>query len=120
MNKKKYSEKIMCPTLKDFADSYPQYAPFAKNEGKNLFELLVSPKVIIKAKMASEFEFPAVFGVANICCKHLKAEILDSFTKQFIGAVVCCTMEANGYEKTGQKRSVKHPSFSKGEFYKFA
>ena len=49
MNRKKYSEEIMCPTLNDFANSYPQYAPFAKKEGESLFDLLVSPKVIIKA-----------------------------------------------------------------------
>ena len=47
--------------------------------------------------------------------ENLKA---DSFTKQFIGSVICALMEANGYKKTGTKKSVPHELFSTGEFYK--
>lgn len=42
---------------------------------------------------------------------------LTTYTKQFIGAVVCCLMENNGYRKTGRKKSINHPDFIKGEIY---
>jgi len=49
--------------------------------------------------------------------KKIKNSIVqaDSPEGQMAGEGI---MEANGYQKTGTKKSVPHPSFSIGEFYK--
>ena len=114
------SVSVVVPTPVDLAKSYPQYGPFANGDGRFLFDLITSPAAHMKAQIATlDFELPAVAGVAKdvaTACAE-KGRPLDPFTKQFVGAVVCVSMEHNGYEKTGQKRAIPHPGFSKGEFY---
>jgi hypothetical protein len=44
----------------------------------------------------------------------------DGFLKQFIGALVCSLMEANGFMKSNKKKSIPHHAYTKGEFYQQA
>ncbi len=114
-----YSLSVQCPTVEKFAKRYPQYGPFAKGKGRVLFELIISPESFISSKVATDLGFSAVLGVAEACSKSVKksGNNIDNFTKQFIGAVVCLIMENNGYQKTGKKKSIPHPDFSRGEVY---
>jgi|GEM_PF-187596 len=120
MKSSTYTEKINTPSVDDFAGRYPQYAPFAAAEGQKLFEKLVSPQSLIMAKAASAMNLPAVQGIADLCCDEFSTVIKikpKKFISQFVGAVVCTLMEANGYIRSGKKKSVNHSNFSKSEFY---
>lgn len=113
---------VHLPSVDDFAERFPQYGNFARDEGMFLYEEIVTPEGYNNASVATlVFEFPAVAGVANLCYEAVLEENTiewRGFVKQFIGAVVCSLMEANGFEKTGIKKSVRHPQFTKGEFYR--
>jgi hypothetical protein len=108
-------------SVDEFAARFPQYGQFARTDGQFLFELLMSPASYDQARVAtSHLDLPAVAGVAKICYQAVQAQTVvewRGFLKQFIGAVVCALMEANGFEKTGTKKAVPHPAFTKGEFY---
>lgn len=119
METKIFRCEVISPTADDFAKQYPQYAPFAVGEGRELFNLIVRPENFIRMATASELGFAALFGVAEPCSKLAQAKNspLTTYTKQFIGAVVCCLMENNGYRKTGRRKSINHPDFIKGEIY---
>ena len=119
METKVFKCEVISPTVDDFAKQYPQYAPFATGEGKELFALIIKPENFVRMATASELDFAALFGVAEPCSKLAQAQNnpLTNYTKQFIGAVVCCLMENNGYKKTGRKKSINHPDFTKGEIY---
>jgi hypothetical protein len=75
-----------------------------------------------RARVATtDLDLPAVAGVAKLCYRTvIEQNSLEwnGFLKQFIGAVVCTLMEANGFEKTGTKRAIPHREFTKGEFYR--
>jgi hypothetical protein len=105
----------------EFSKEYPQYGPFAKGDGNFLFQSIMTPESFIKAKAITDLGYPAVAGVAELCCMAVKEQSViqwTPFVKQFIGAVVCSLMEANNYLKTGKKKSIPHPAFTKGEVYK--
>lgn len=112
--------EAMVPEVDDFIERYPQYRNVVENNGRQLFYLVMSPHSFYRAKWATEQGLPAVLGVAQICFDALalsKGEgCIDNLTKQFIGAMVCCLMEANGYQKDGRK-SVPHHAFVKGTVY---
>lgn len=117
-----YTEKINIPSADDFANRYPQYAPFAHADGKMLFEKLMSPQALIMARAATEMNLPAVQGIADLCNEEFSSVIkikkgAKKFISQFVGAAVCLLMEANGYTRSGKKKSVNHCNFSKSEFY---
>lgn len=115
-----YTEKINIPSADDFAIRYPQYAPFALADGKMLFEKLMSPRALIMARAATEMNLPAVQGIADLCNEEFSSVIkkrAKNFISQFVGAAVCLLMEANGYTRSGKKKSVNHCNFSKSEFY---
>lgn len=115
-----FKHTVNVPTVDELSHSYPHYKPFAEGEGKRLFELLTAPLQHLKARFATEdLGLPAVAGVANDCelyCNESGTQ-MTPFVKQFIGAVVCVSMERNGFKKTGIKRSIPHKAFNKGEFY---
>jgi len=102
-------------------ERFPQYGNYAKTEGRFLYERIVSPDCYNSARVATrDLDLPTVAGIAKVCYKT----VLDQgtlewrgFIKQFIGAVVCKLMEENGFVKTGVKKSVPHPNFTKGEVY---
>jgi hypothetical protein len=114
---------IQIPELADFVDRFPQYGPFARGNGHFMFNLIMSPLSFLRCQVATELNLPAVAGVAEISVnatskQHVVA--FDGFLKQFIGALVCSLMEANGFLKSGKKKSVPHPAYTKGEFYQKA
>lgn len=115
------SYTIQLPNIDDFLAKYPRYTKLVNNEGKFLFDLIMQPEVFIQARVLADFGSPSVLAVAELCRQAVEEKAgsatLDSFTKQFIGATICTLMEANGYQKSGTKKSVPHPSFSIGEFY---
>jgi hypothetical protein len=110
------------PSVEEFAERFPQYGGYAKNEGNFLFERIIAPDCYNNARIATlVFELPAIAGIAEICYQTvLEHEAIEwsHFVKQFIGAVVCKLMEDNGFEKTGTKKSVPHAKFTKGELYR--
>ena len=121
MERRSFTLDVQLPSIDEFADRFPQYGNFAKNEGRFLFEKLVSPECYIRARVATELDLPAVAGIAKISYQVVREQSSlewRGFLKQFIGAVVCSLMEANGFEKTGIKKSVSDPNFTKAEFYR--
>ena len=89
-----------------------------------MFDVVMSPTCYDYARAATlVFDLPAVAGVAKACTEAFsqqdKVEWRD-FIKQYVGALVCALMEANGFEKTGEKRAIPYPGFTKGEVYRLA
>ena len=115
-----FSAKAKVPSVGEFAKRFPMYGPFAEGGGKFLFELITNPESHFRLRVATEdLGFPAVAGIARCCHEEaLRRKVQWSgYLKQYIGAVVCMSMEANGFRKTGTKRTVPHPNFTKGEVY---
>lgn len=113
------SYTIQLPNVDDLLAKYPRYTKLVNGEGKPLFDLIMQSEMFLKAQVLADFGLPSVLAAAEPCrLATEKKGGLDSFTKQFIGAAICVLMEANGYQKTGTKKSVPHPSFSIGEFYR--
>ena len=120
MKTKIYSKQINIPELKEFATSYPQFAGLATGEGKFLFDIVMKPETFIQAMILTEYGMPAVTSVAELCYNEAKKRKNFKFTariKQFIGAMVASLMSANGYLKTGRKKSIIHRAYTRGEFY---
>ena len=120
MEKRQFSLLVNLASVDEFEERFPQYGNYARNEARFLFERIISPESFNNAMVATHLELPAVSGVADDCYKLVQENgsiEWRSFTKQFIGAVVCKLMEDNGYLKTGIKKSVPHSSFTKGEFF---
>jgi hypothetical protein len=122
MKNQTISYTINLPETDDLLARYPRYTKLVTGEGQFLFELIMQPEMFLQCSILADFGLPSVLGVAEACRVAIDEDAgaisMDSFTKQFIGAAVCVLMEANGYQKTGTKKSVPHPSFSIGEFYK--
>ena len=120
MKTKIYSKEIRIPELKEFAASYPQFAGLATGEGKFLFDIVMESETFIQAMILTEYGMPAVTSVAELCFNEAKKRRNFKFTgrvKQFIGAMVASLMAANGYLKTGRKKSIIHRAYTRGEFY---
>ena len=120
MKKKTYSKEIYLPELKEFAATYRQFAGLASGEGKFLFDIVMKPETFIQAMILTEHGMPAVTSVAELCFNEAKKRKNFKFTgrvKQFIGAMVASLMAANGYLKTGRKKSIIHRAYTRGEFY---
>lgn len=121
MIQERFEVTVVIPTLDEFQRRFRQYARHAREDGAFLFELLTRPASLLKASFATDdLELPAVAGVAADCATEAAGRGIDlnGYARQFIGAVVCVVMEANGYVKTGKKRSIPHRSFTKGEVYR--
>jgi len=120
MKSKTYSKVINIPELKEFSASYPQFAGLATGEGKFLFDIVMKPETFIQAMILTEYGMPAVTSVAELCFNEAKKRKGFKFTgrvKQFIGAMVASLMAANGYLRTGRKKSIIHRAYTRGEFY---
>ncbi len=120
MGMKEFKREVICPNIDDFAKKYPQYAPFAMQDGNELFKLITKPENFVKMATISDLGLAALYGVAESCNELALSQnkLLTNFTKQYIGAVICCFMEHNNYIKTGRKKSINHPAFTKGEIYR--
>lgn len=115
-----FQQPVQLPQVEDFLVKYPRFSALAAGAGNRIFNQIMQPEVFINARAAADFGLPSVLAVAEMCkmaSEEPGAPQLDSFTKQFVGAAICSLMEANGYKKTDNKRSVPHPSFTVGEVY---
>ena len=120
MKTRTYSKTIYIPDIKEFAVTYPQFAGVAKGEGKFLFDIVMKPETFIQAMVLTEYGMPAVTSVAEVCYNEAKKRKGFKFTgrvKQFIGAMIALLMSANGYKKSGRKKSIIHRAYTRGEFY---
>lgn len=121
METTRYCLDINVPSVDDFSTRYPQYGSFASGRGAKLFEFLVRPENIVRAMVITDFGHPAVAGVAGHLVEFVDSGaagvLLDDYSKQFVGATMCSIMESNGYKKTGKKKAVQHPQFTRGEVY---
>jgi len=120
MKSKTYSREINLPELKEFSATYPQFAGLATGEGKFLFDIVMKPETFIQAMILTEYGMPAVTSVAELCYNEARKRKTFKFTarvKQFIGAMIALLMAANGYNKTGRKKSIIHRAYTRGEFY---
>ena len=113
---------VEVPTVETFASLYPPYGPWARGEGKFLFDLLMTPENFLRARFATELGFPGVAGIAHLCdaaAQNQGSELReDKFAKQAIGAIICVLLEANGLKKTSERKAIPHPAFTKGTVYK--
>ncbi len=116
-----YTAQVNVPSAEDFSAKYKQYGPLAQGPANFLFNVLVSPQSFVRAECATLLGRPAIDGPAEMAYQVVANQNdikWNDNLKRFCGAVVCCLMEANGYLKTGEKKSVRHHAFSKGEFYR--
>ena len=121
MKDEKLEIVVTLVSVDEFLKKYPRFANFVFDNGKELFNTIVQKEVFLDSSVLANYGYPSVLGVADKCLEIItKSTNLEanSFTKQFIGSVICALMEANGYKKTGTKKSVPHELFSTGEFYK--
>jgi hypothetical protein len=123
MEKQEFCQTVFLPSIEEFAEKYPRYSSFVRGDGRFLYDVIMRPIVLIRAQMAAYFGYPSVLAVAADCKQAIEKEggiVFDNFTKQFVGSAICALMEANGYKKTGVKKSVPHESFVTGEYYEKA
>lgn len=123
MQTQSYSTQVNVPSVEEFAAKYRSYGPLARNEANFLFNVLVSPESFVRADVATALGHPAIDGAAEMAYQAVASQAVVEWSdnlKRFCGAAICSLMEANGYQKTGEKRSARHHAFSKGEFYKRA
>jgi hypothetical protein len=122
MNTQRYELPVNIPSLADFAERYHTYGNYAAEEGKFLFDLVMAPESFVNARVVTLIlGIPAAAGVAEACkaaAEQQERFAWRDFTKQYIGALVCTLMEANGFEKTGKKGSIPVAGFTKGELYR--
>jgi hypothetical protein len=113
---------VNVPSLEEFAARFPHYGPFAREGGRFLFDIVMSPASYVDARAATlVFDLPAVAGVAKACTEAFSQQTAvewRDYIKQYIGALVCTLMEANGFAKTGEKRAIPYRGFTKGEVYR--
>ncbi len=122
MKQQKFVFSANIPEEKDFLAKYQTFNNLIKtNDAILVFKLIMTPENLLRCQIATEFGMPAVTAIAEECRVALKNQkkILknDLQLKQFIGAVVCVLMEANGYKKSNNKKRIPHESFTRGEFY---
>jgi hypothetical protein len=120
MKDQSFSLNVQIPELADFETRFPQYGPFARENGNFMFNIVMTPLSFLRCQFATELNLPAVAGIAEISFNATSQQSIiqfDGFLKQFIGALVCTLMEANGFTKSGKKKSVPHREYTKGEFY---
>ena len=93
-----FSFSANIPSLEEFGARFPQYKPYAAEEGEALYKLLMRPESLNSAIEATKLGLPAVTGIAEVSIQEVKriGRKLTPFDKQFIGGVVCSLMEANG------------------------
>lgn len=112
--------RVFLPTVEEFAKRFPNYGPRAAEEGRPLFDLVMSAKTFVDADALTRvLRLPAVTAVSSSAGAVLKRE-LSGTDRQFLGALTCALMEANGYQKTGQKRAIPHGDWNRGEVYRRA
>lgn len=120
--KKQFVFEAEIPDKVSFRKKYRQFNNVLDGIGKGIYDIIMTPETLHRAIAVTEQRLPAVSVVAEQCSQLIpglgdnkkKENIL---IKQLAGALICHLMEANGYKKTGIKRSIPHDDFSKGEFY---
>ena len=121
MQTQNYILRVNVPSVEEFSAKYKQYGPLARGPANFLFNVLVSPESFIRGECATLLGHPAIDGPAEAAFQAVANQNVVEWNdnlKRFCGAVVCCLMEANGYQKTGEKKSARHHAFTKGEFYR--
>jgi hypothetical protein len=108
---------VRVPSIEEFGARYRQYRRRAEGDGRRFFDLVMRPDSFVAAAIVTEkLGLPGVAGIAGDCTA-LAGGKLEAVDKQFVGALVCSLMLANGYSKTGKKRAIPQPGWSKGEVY---
>ena len=109
--------QVEVPTLADFGARYRQYGSRAAGVGKPLYDLVMCPETFVAAAVVTDrLGLPAVAAIAEEV-SSLLGGAMQSIDKQFVGALICSLMLANGYVKTGRKRAIPQKGWSKGEVY---
>lgn len=112
--------EIHFPEPEDFLKTYPHYRKFLAGPGDELFAEIMRPGVYLQAKAAADFGYPSAWAAAELTSRFMDKHGIshqDRTTKTCVGAVICALMTANGYRKTGVKKSVPHPAISTAEVY---
>lgn len=118
MKVERFELKVRVPTVAEFAAVFPQYGNIAEGRGKGLWALVMRPASFVACKVVTErLGLPAVAGIAAECSAAGGGR-LSAVEKQFVGALVRVLMEANGFKKTGVKRSISEAGWSRGEVYR--
>tara|TARA_B100001105_G_scaffold140966_1_gene112943 strand:- start:946 stop:1317 length:372 start_codon:yes stop_codon:yes gene_type:complete len=115
-----YFVSVTLLDVEDVTSSAATYATWVQTpRGRAVFDAMNNPAAFVAAKEMTSIELPAVAGVAARVVKAAETmgEALSSFEKQAIGVMMRILMEANGFKKTGIKRAIPHPAFTKGEVY---
>lgn len=115
-----FEKTVTIWNVDEFLGKYPRFKEILNGDGRQIFDEILKPDVFVSASVLADKGYPSVLAVAeqstSIIAKY-ESSGSASFCKQFIGSVICVLMEANGYKKTGKKKSVPHKSFSTGECY---
>ncbi len=115
------------PDKEDFVAHFSHHSKLVEEDGALLWEELTKPEAYLRALVATrDLELPAVAGIAKLAksvvvqqygpIEQLDKKFWDRM-KQYIGCVMYSVMVANGYKKSGRKRSVPEEFFNKAELY---
>jgi hypothetical protein len=108
---------VKLPSPSDFLRKFPHYTAVQVAE-RPLFDLIMTAQNFVRAAVVTDvFGLPAVAAVADDVANAFQGRKDWDFVKQLSGAIVCALMEENEYDKSGNKRSVSRPGWSKGEVY---
>ena len=124
MKTEKYIKTVQSPELIDFKDRFRRYAPYSQSAGSSLFAAVMTPESFISAEEATFLNRPAVAGIVRFVDRLLPPDGKGrDYAKQYVGALVCCLMEANDYEKVqtkgkDKKTAVGVQGFTVGQAYK--
>ena len=123
MSAETYTLAVTIPSADTFGEKYSAYKNFIQGDGSFLVDIVLTPEAFVKAMVVTEeLGYPAVSGFGNAIREAAKqrgmwGEGTSGYLKQCAGALTCVLMEANGYQKTGKKRSIPLDGWTKGEIY---
>jgi len=123
MKTEKYIKTVQIPELIDFEKRFRRYAPYSESTGSPLFAAVMTPESFVSAEEATYLARPAVAGIVRAVEHLLPTDRKDrDYAKQFVGALVCCLMEANDYAKVqsngkDKKKAVGVEGFTVGQVY---
>ena len=113
--------RVNVPEVDDVAAAAPQYATFARGDGRFLFDLVMRPESFLNARAVTlELGLPALAGVAEVLVRASDERPgfeFNSFAKQAVGSFLRVLMEANGFRKTDRRKAVPHPAFAKCQMF---
>lgn len=118
-----FVKDVRIPDGHEFAAKYNKYTTLQNSQlGNDIYAAMTESDSVIAMMIASNLKLTAVDAIAEkvsqVVKRHGKDLKKEASVKQFIGALACSIMEANGYTIDRQQQNVKHPNFTVAKTYR--